>query len=168
MKNKYLVVFVVILILVLGFFGRHKIKSLISGPSTPSSTPTTPAAEIITPSPMQAASASSMVKNDVVITNTDSSKGNFLTDLKGMTLYIFDNDSKDKSNCSGGCLTKWPAYTTNSQANDLPVNITTFKRAEGTTQYSWKGMPLYYYISDIKPGDLIGDGVGGIWHIVKP
>src|SRR5689334_21958015 len=33
-----------------------------------------------------------------------------LTDDKGMTLYIFDNDkTPDKSACNGNCLMNWPA-----------------------------------------------------------
>lgn len=31
-----------------------------------------------------------------------------------------------------------------------------------------KNLPLYYYALDQKAGDLNGDGVGGIWHLVKP
>ena len=29
---------------------------------------------------------------------------------------------------------------------------------------AYKGMPLYLWIKDTKPGDTTGDGVGGTWH----
>jgi predicted lipoprotein with Yx(FWY)xxD motif len=28
--------------------------------------------------------------------------------------------------------------------------------------------PLYNWKNDQKPGDITGDGVGGVWHIVQP
>jgi predicted lipoprotein with Yx(FWY)xxD motif len=27
---------------------------------------------------------------------------------------------------------------------------------------------LYYYISDVAPGDTVGQGVGGVWFVVAP
>ena len=36
--------------------------------------------------------------------------GKFLTDAKGMTLYIFKKDSPGKSACAGPCVEKWPLY----------------------------------------------------------
>jgi len=35
-------------------------------------------------------------------------------------------------------------------------------------QVTYNGIPLYYYSKDTKPGDTTGEGVGGIWHVVKP
>jgi len=92
-----------------------------------------------------------------------------LTDAKGMTLYIYDKDSRNMSNCEGGCLKAWPPFlvSTGAATTSLPANLGTFKRTDGSMQYTWKGMPLYYYVSDAKPGDVTGDGVGGVWHVVK-
>jgi predicted lipoprotein with Yx(FWY)xxD motif len=28
-------------------------------------------------------------------------------------------------------------------------------------------MPLYLWQGDKKPGDITGDGVGGVWHLAK-
>lgn len=95
------------------------------------------------------------------------SKLNFLTDSKGMSLYIFDKDSKGVSNCTGGCLKIWPPLSTNLISPDLSANITVINRPDGSKQYAWKEMPLYYYASDQKPGDTNGDGIGGIWHLIK-
>lgn len=92
-----------------------------------------------------------------------------MTDLKGMTLYTFDKDKVGVSNCTGSCITIWPPYTTSSNSATLPANMTTIKRADdGKMQYTWKGMPLYYYSKDTKSGDLLGDGFNGVWHIVNP
>jgi predicted lipoprotein with Yx(FWY)xxD motif len=50
----------------------------------------------------------------------------------------------------------------------LPTNWSVTTRTDGTKQYTYKGMPLYFYSKDTKPEDVTGDGVGGVWHLVKP
>lgn len=91
-----------------------------------------------------------------------------VTDAKGMTLYTFDKDTKNVSNCTGQCLVNWPPFVVSGQAqSSLPANLGTFKKPDGSMQYTWKGMPLYYYIGDKKAGDATGDGVGGVWHVAK-
>lgn len=102
------------------------------------------------------------------MTKTDPTKGNYLTDAKGMTLYIFDKDTQNKSNCSGACLTKWPPFTASTNSQTPPTNMGVIKESNGSMQYTWKGMPLYYYALDKQADDVAGDGFGGIWHIVKP
>jgi predicted lipoprotein with Yx(FWY)xxD motif len=37
----------------------------------------------------------------------------------------------------------------------------TFTRADGTTQVTYNGLPLYGWQGDAKPGDATGNGVGG-------
>lgn len=34
-------------------------------------------------------------------------------------------------------------------------------------QWVYKGAPLYLLQADEKPGDMMGDGVGGVWHVAK-
>jgi predicted lipoprotein with Yx(FWY)xxD motif len=34
-------------------------------------------------------------------------------------------------------------------------------------QWADKGMPLYTFKSDKKPGDMTGDNMKGVWHVVK-
>lgn len=118
------------------------------------------------PTSTQSASTSS---SEILTTKTDSSKGQYLADSKGMTVYIYDNDTQGVSNCYGSCATVWPPYiSSTSDTSNFPANVTLVKRTDGTMIYAYKGMPLYYYASDSKPGDTMGDGVGGIWHLVKP
>lgn len=100
-------------------------------------------------------------------TKTDPSKGQYLVAANGMTLYVFDEDIKNKSNCSGGCATAWPPYMAVTGAK-LPANLTVIKRDDGSSQYAYKGQPIYFYFQDKQVGDTTGDGVGGTWHLVKP
>ena len=87
-----------------------------------------------------------------------------LADAAGRTVYTFDKDEMGKSNCSGGCLTLWPAFVAKPEAmakGDFGVI-----EANGVRQWTVKGKPLYYYAADTKPGDRNGDGKGGVWHVV--
>ena len=93
--------------------------------------------------------------------------GSVMTDLKGITLYTYAKDTTGVSNCSGVCLGNWPAYVAKSVTGTFPENITVIKRDDGTLQYAWKGMPLYYFVKDQDSGDTYGNGVGGVWSVVK-
>jgi len=87
-----------------------------------------------------------------------------LTDANGMTLYIFDKDSEGVSNCYDQCAEKWPPLFAEEGA--MPEgDFTIVERTDGTRMWAYKGMPLYYWVEDTKPGDTTGDGVGGVWHL---
>ncbi len=165
MNQKYVIAGVIIFLVIIGgYLGRHRIKSMLGmnsqNPVVVQSTPT--------PSPSATNSASAPSDN-IYLTKTDSTKGSYLTDFAGMTLYTYDKDQSGVSNCTGSCAQVWKPYTSGATAESmLPTNITVIKRSDGSSQFAWKGMPLYYYASDQKVGDLTGDGKGGIWHIVKP
>lgn len=114
------------------------------------------------------AAATGAQASNIYMVKTDATKGNYMVDFAGMTLYIYDKDTAGISNCYGGCAKAWPPYTSGATAeSNLPTNVTLVTRTDGTKQFAWKGMPLYYYVSDTKAGDITGDGVGGVWHIVK-
>jgi predicted lipoprotein with Yx(FWY)xxD motif len=47
----------------------------------------------------------------------------------------------------------------------------TTRRANGTTQVTYGGHPLYRYSGDTKPGQTTGEGLhffGGGWDVVSP
>lgn len=89
-----------------------------------------------------------------------------LVDGAGMTLYIFDRDRPNVSNCYDGCAQAWPPFiAAESAAAEGDFGLVT--RRDGTAQWSYKGMPLYYWAGDQQPGDATGDGVGGVWHILR-
>ncbi|HUY69415.1 MAG TPA: hypothetical protein VMU70_00065 [Candidatus Tyrphobacter sp.] len=100
---------------------------------------------------------------------TDPVFGRYLTDDKGMALYVFDQDSLGVSNCSGRCLEIWPAYGPASAVDQgsLPAGAGTITRPDGSLQFTWNGRPLYHYAPDRNPGDILGNDIGGIWHLVK-
>ena len=103
------------------------------------------------------------MQNSVYKMMSDSKRVSYLTDENGMTLYTYSKDTKGVSNCSGTCITHWPSYgpKTMPAASALPANVTVITRSDKTLQYAWNGLPLYYFASDTKAGDVTGDGVGG-------
>ncbi len=96
----------------------------------------------------------------------DTANGEILTDAKGMTLYIFDKDAMDTSNCYDDCAVKWPPLMADASAK-ADGEFTLIKRKDGSMQWAHEGMPLYLWQDDKKPGDVTGDGVGGVWHVAK-
>ncbi|HEX8931746.1 MAG TPA: hypothetical protein VF810_01165 [Patescibacteria group bacterium] len=110
-----------------------------------------------------------VTSGNIYLVKTDAKKGTYLTDFQGMTLYTFDKDTIGVSNCYNGCAKAWPPYSSGATAqSQFPANITVITRTDGSKQFAWKGMPLYYYAIDAKAGDINGDGVNNVWHIVKP
>ena len=104
---------------------------------------------------------------------TNSSLGAIVVDGAGRTLYRFDKDSASPpaSNCEGACEKLWPPVLVGTQISLTGVNralLGTIKRADGTVQLTLHGWPLYRYAGDSAPGDVNGEGVGGVWFAVRP
>lgn len=97
----------------------------------------------------------------------DTDKGKALVDAQGMTLYTFDKDSSGKSNCYDKCAANWPPLMAPAGAKAMG-DWSVVQRTDGGAQWAYKGMPLYGWVKDTKPGETTGDGVGGAWHIAKP
>ena len=84
------------------------------------------------------------------------------------TVYTFAKDTANppQSNCDAYCASTWPPYR--PAAGESPRgDFTIIKRADGSPQWAYKGMPLYTYVKDVKTGDKNGDGVGGVWKVVQ-
>ena len=51
------------------------------------------------------------------------------------------------------------------------VRLGTVKRANGSLQATYAGRPLYYYVGDTKPGQILCQNVtefGGVWRVLRP
>jgi predicted lipoprotein with Yx(FWY)xxD motif len=100
-------------------------------------------------------------------TTADTSKGKALVDGKGMTLYVFDKDTTGTSNCNDQCAVNWPPLMASADAKPSG-QWTVITRANSGKQWAYKGMPVYNFKKDAKPGDVTGDGVNNVWHIAAP
>ncbi|RDL51058.1 hypothetical protein BLJAPNOD_02187 [Ensifer sp. M14] len=101
------------------------------------------------------------------VKTVETAKGNVLAAANGMTLYTFKNDKKGESNCYDSCATNWPPFMVEGDAKAEGA-FTIVERKDGAKQWAKDGMPLYFWIKDKKMGDATGDGVKGVWDVVKP
>ena len=110
-----------------------------------------------------------------VVATHSSPAGTYLTDGKGMTLYLWKADTSSSSNCAGPCAKVWAPYTTNGAPNASggaqQSMLGTTHRSDGSTQVTYANHPLYYYTEDAKAGQMEGQGsneFGNKWYVVAP
>jgi predicted lipoprotein with Yx(FWY)xxD motif len=92
---------------------------------------------------------------------------------KKLTVYLFEGDKGKTSSCTGACAAAWPPVTGKPQAAGAAMtsNLGTITRADGTTQVTYKGHPLYVFVKDKDDGDAYGEGVkafGADWYVLAP
>ena len=111
---------------------------------------------------------------DALVTLGDSPQvGEHVVDAEGQSLYVFLNDSPGTSACEGGCLDAWPPASV-AEGTSLAIGegisgeLGTLERADGTLQLTLDGWPLYRYAGDADPGEVTGEGVGGVWFVARP
>jgi predicted lipoprotein with Yx(FWY)xxD motif len=124
--------------------------------------PEAPTAEAPAPEAPAAGAASAQL--------ADSPLGQILVDANGNTLYGFTNDADGVSTCTGDCAATWPAHLIDgapapSQPLD-PALFTVVDGAEGGQQLKAGKWPLYRFAGDSAPGDVNGQGSGGVWFVV--
>lgn len=104
----------------------------------------------------------------------NSQLGQILVDGNGKTLYLFEADKPNTSNCYGDCATVWPPLI----ASGMPVAgagvnqslLTTTKRKDGSVEVVYNGHPLYYFVTDKQAGDTTGQGIssfGADWYVLS-
>lgn len=93
----------------------------------------------------------------------------------GRTVYLFERDRGPHSTCSGACATNWPPVTTAGAAKAsggvTAATLGVTRRADGTTQVTYAGRPLYWFAGDNSSGATNGQGVnafGAKWYVVAP
>jgi predicted lipoprotein with Yx(FWY)xxD motif len=126
---------------------------------------------VVLVAPAAAAAATATVKVH------KSRYGRILVDGQGRTLYLFTRDRGGKSRCYGACAQAWPPFLAGADAAPQAAagadaaKLGTAARRGGTTQVSYAGHPLYYYVNDRKPGQILCQDVaefGGTWLVVTP
>lgn len=156
MNNKLTSIIVLVAALFVGAWLIYGNKNLVSNKPSPSKSPT------------PSATAN---KSDVTVATNRSSLGTYLTDGKGMTLYVFGNDKRLTSSCTGSCAETWPPFPYDNRdlkgtTDSLLKNLNVIKRSDGTYQYAWGEKPLYHYKGDSKPGDTNGNGINQVWSVI--
>ena len=121
-----------------------------------------------------ATSTMASVQAAPTLTVRSSSFGKVLFDGRGFVLYAFTKDRRTSA-CSGACAKAWPPYVVRGALRaGVGVKASllgTVRRANGARQVTYAGRPLYYYVGDKKPGQILCQNVsefGGLWLIVRP
>jgi predicted lipoprotein with Yx(FWY)xxD motif len=140
-----------------------------SSSSGSSSTPSYGAAKPSTSNTSNSSAATSLVGTKT------SSLGTFLVDGNGRTLYLWDADHGSKSACSGACAQAWPPVTatgTPKASGAVKASLLgTTKRADGSSEVTYAGHPLYTFAGDTQAGQTSGEGSNGFgapWWVVTP
>lgn len=115
-------------------------------------------------------SSGMMAASKATLMKVKTSIGPVLANSKGFTLYWYSKDTSMTSACTGGCATAWPPLIGTPKAAmgvRLTGKLAAITRAGGLTQATYKGHPLYTYAGDTAPGQVKGNGLGGVWHALR-
>lgn len=122
--------------------------------------------------------------------------GSYLTDSHGRTLYIVVGDDDQNVACAGECADAWPPFTLESIESMMDESMSgesmsgesmsgdamamatidadlvgTVARDDGTTQVTYQGHALYYFVGDEEPGEVNCQAIenfGGTWYVIAP
>ena len=119
-----------------------------------------------TPRPSRARSA---------VTAQSSDYGRILIDGRGYALYAFTRDRARRSACSNACAKAWPPFVVTRRpraGRGVKTSLLgTIRRKDGRLQATYAGRPLYHYVGDRKPRQVLCQNVrefGGLWLVVRP
>ncbi len=119
----------------------------------------------------------------MILAEKGQAAADHLVDRNGRAVYLFTADKRGKgdaqkaaSNCYDNCATQWPPVLTQSSEvrgmGDVNAELLgTIERRDGTSQVTYNGWPLYYYVKDQGQDEAKGQdvqGFGGEWYLVTP
>ena len=79
-------------------------------------------------------------------------------------LYTYDLDPAGRSACNDSCASARPPILAPANAKAMG-DWTVIRRDDGTHQWAYRGKPVYSLFHDA-PAKPMGDGEGGVWHIL--
>ena len=125
--------------------------------------------------PAKSATTTAPATGSATISSRMTSLGQILVDGNGMTIYLFEKDKGTTSMCDSSCARFWPPVTTSgapkAESGVIAAKLGTTKRADGTTEVTYNGHPLYLYAGDKSAGDVTGQGLnafGALWYVLSP
>jgi predicted lipoprotein with Yx(FWY)xxD motif len=108
-----------------------------------------------------AAAGGSAAGTQPVVRVHRTSDGKVLTDARGRTLYVSDQESGKVLCAHSDCTAVWvPLTVTGTRAPAAPagVQLGTIARPDGSRQVTFGGRPLYTFAFDQSAGATTGDG----------
>ena len=122
---------------------------------------------------LRAAAATPAAPSRALVTVVSNGKfGPLLVTAKGFALYSWTREKPGQIKCTGGCAKVWPPLLVPA-GTQVPATVagTSGKfgiiiRPDKARQLSYNGRALYTFVSDVKPGQVLCDGVQG-WVAVR-
>jgi predicted lipoprotein with Yx(FWY)xxD motif len=95
-----------------------------------------------------------------------------LVNGKGFTLYSLSAERRGRFICTDkGCLALWTPLVVPKGTTPTGVShLGTVRRPDGRIQVAYRGLPVYTFGGDRKPGDVKGNGFKdvGVWRPASP
>ena len=83
-----------------------------------------------------------------------------------LTLYTYDADASNHSNCLDQCLSEWlPLYA--SDYDESRGDFSVFMRPDGRRQWALVGKPLYFWAGEVRPGEGAGEKADPRWKVFR-
>jgi predicted lipoprotein with Yx(FWY)xxD motif len=109
---------------------------------------------------------------DVVLMVERSKLGYVLAEGNQVVVYTYANDKQGgPPTCTGACAATWLPLTVQNKplvelGATLPGKLGTVTTSDGHKQITYNGYPLYT-LKGAGPYAVTGDGMGGMWHVIK-
>ncbi|MBX7197761.1 MAG: hypothetical protein K1X51_00120 [Rhodospirillaceae bacterium] len=91
--------------------------------------------------------------------------GRMLTLVDGFSVYTWDKDGPNKSNCDGACLAQWKPVLAAATAPQVHGDWAIIARSPGVFQWTYRKKPLYALNGDQQKRSFHGADIPG-WHNV--
>ena len=110
----------------------------------------------------------------VTVTTGRSDFGEILYDASGQAIYIWEVEASSQPKCYDDCAEAWPPVLTDGEpvasGSVDPALLGTVARADGSTQVTYAGHPLYFYAHEGKREVRCHNVAthGGLWWVVTP
>lgn len=109
------------------------------------------------------------------VRTTATAYGRILVDGRRHALYAFTRDARGgTSRCSDACAAAWPPYVVRRRPAAGPGAraslVGTVRRPDGRLQATYRGRPLYFYVGDRRPAQVLCQDVfeyGGRWLVLR-
>lgn len=120
-------------------------------------------------------SAQTATTRATTVATGTSSLGRILVDGQGRTLYLFEKDRRGRSACGGVCAAYWPPLLARGKvlaadgAKQSLLGVS--RRADGRSQVTYAGHPLYRFAQDTRRGQTAGQDLqlfGAGWYVLSP
>jgi predicted lipoprotein with Yx(FWY)xxD motif len=124
-------------------------------------------AALVAGSPLLKSGHTTTKTEEVVKIHLTNRYGKILVTPAGYTIYTYNLDTKNHSNCYAFCLHLWPPLVVSNGVQPVGhgvSNLGAITRSGGLRQVTYKGKPLYIFVFDHIPGRISGEGNG--WSVV--